>query len=98
AELEVLRLRRQLRSATRLVPAFLIFELTLLVPWRLWDLAGSGRWTEPRLLKLAIAVLAATGGVLLICWIWARIARRRLAVAEQVLDTLRPVDDVDPVA
>ena len=98
ADLELLRARRQLLSATRIVPLFLLFELVLMIPWIWWRLethpikADFAR--EYFHLGLAWAgVLSAL--VLAKCVWWASRVRRRLPELQEFVDGLADEEAAD---
>ena len=94
AELEELRQRRQLLSATRIVPGFLLFQLALMLPWAWW--AFSVR--DPYLLEARFHLILAwtvliSALVLAKCAYWAGLCRRRLEELEPLLRDLRGEGD-----
>jgi hypothetical protein len=93
AELEELRQRRQLLSATRIVPGFLAFELALILPWVWWTLTVREPHFAVERFHVALGLTGVSSALVLAkCAYWAGLCRRRLAELGSLLGDLRGED------
>ena len=93
-DLEILRARRKLITTTRVLPAVLIIEIALLVPWKIWVLASDPEITSlgPPMLRLVLWL----AGISIVVMSVARfVTHRTRADLKRLLCSRESLDDPD---